>query len=97
MGLFEQATVIVNQVSMFSANELIDEVSTESLPFMLLPYFLGKLTTKINSPNNTHSIELGEIYCPLERVSTLCPITQMYLALSLLCRHLHVSVSMLWM
>lgn len=62
MGLFEQATVIVNQVSMFSANELIDEVSTESLPFMLLPYFLGKLTTKINSPNNTHSIELGEIY-----------------------------------
>ncbi|KAH8352928.1 hypothetical protein KR084_007366 [Drosophila pseudotakahashii] len=62
MGLFEQATVIVNQVSMFSANELIDEVSTESLPFMLLPYFLGKLTTKINSPTSTQSIELGEIY-----------------------------------
>ncbi|XP_016961691.1 immunoglobulin-binding protein 1 [Drosophila biarmipes] len=62
MGLFEQATVIVNQVSMFSANEMIDEVSTESLPFMLLPYFLGKLTTKINSPNSTQSLELGEIY-----------------------------------
>jgi len=62
MGLFEQATVIVNQVSMFSANEMIDEVSTESLPFMLLPYFLGKLTTKINSPHSTQSLELGEIY-----------------------------------
>ncbi|XP_017047945.1 immunoglobulin-binding protein 1 [Drosophila ficusphila] len=62
MGLLEQATVIVNQVSMFSANEMIDEVSTESLPFMLLPYFLGKLTTKINSPNSTQSLELGEIY-----------------------------------
>ncbi|XP_017075534.2 immunoglobulin-binding protein 1 [Drosophila eugracilis] len=62
MSLFEQATVIVNQVNMFSSNEMIDEVSTESLPFMLLPYFLGKLTTKINSPNSTQSIDLGEIY-----------------------------------
>lgn len=62
MGLFEEATVIVNQVSMFSANELIDEVSTDSLPFMLLPYFLAKLTTKINNPNNTDALDLGEIY-----------------------------------
>lgn len=62
MGHFEQATVIVNQVSMFSPNEQIDEVSTESLPFMLLPYFLGKLTTKVHKPNSTEMIELGEIY-----------------------------------
>ncbi|KAH8292852.1 hypothetical protein KR054_012613 [Drosophila jambulina] len=62
MCLFEEATVIVNQVSMFSANELIDEVSTDSLPFMLLPYFLAKLTTKINNPNNTEALDLGEIY-----------------------------------
>ncbi|KAH8304818.1 immunoglobulin-binding protein 1 [Drosophila kikkawai] len=62
MGLFEEATVIVNQVSMFSANELIDEVSTDSLPFMLLPYFLAKLTTKINNPNDTNALDLGVIY-----------------------------------
>ncbi|KAL7739919.1 hypothetical protein ACLKA6_003395 [Drosophila palustris] len=62
MGHFEEATVIVNQVSMFSPNELIDEVSTDSLPFMLLPYFLGKLTTKVNNPNSTEMLELGEIY-----------------------------------
>lgn len=62
MGHFEQATVIVNQVSMFSPNEQIDEVSTESLPFMLLPYFLGKLTTKVNKPNSTEMLDLGEIY-----------------------------------
>ncbi|XP_068150515.1 immunoglobulin-binding protein 1 [Drosophila tropicalis] len=62
MKQFEEATVIVNQVSMFSANELIDEVSTDSLPFMLLPYFLGKLTTKINNPNSTEVLDLGEIY-----------------------------------
>ncbi|KAH8403356.1 hypothetical protein KR222_011351 [Zaprionus bogoriensis] len=62
MGQFEQATVIVNQVSMFSSNELIDEVSTESLPFMLLPYFLGKLTTKVHRPNSTEMLELGEVY-----------------------------------
>lgn len=62
MGFFEEATVIVNQVSMFSPNELIDEVSTDSLPFMLLPYFLGKLTTKINNPHSTEALDLGEIY-----------------------------------
>ncbi|KAH8377929.1 hypothetical protein KR093_008015 [Drosophila rubida] len=62
MGHFEQATVIVNQVSMFSSNELIDEVSTDSLPFMLLPYFLGKLATKVNNPNSSEMLELGEIY-----------------------------------
>ncbi|XP_020809398.1 immunoglobulin-binding protein 1 [Drosophila serrata] len=62
MSLFEEATVIVNQVSMFSANELIDEVSTDSLPFMLLPYFLAKLTTKINNSSNTDVLDLGEIY-----------------------------------
>ncbi|XP_030376764.1 immunoglobulin-binding protein 1 [Scaptodrosophila lebanonensis] len=62
MSHFEEATVIVNKVSMFSANELIDEVSTESLPFMLLPYFLGKLTTKINKPNDLEILDLGEIY-----------------------------------
>ncbi|XP_017105339.2 immunoglobulin-binding protein 1 [Drosophila bipectinata] len=62
MGFFEEATVIVNQVSMFSPNELIDEVSTDSLPFMLLPYFLGKLNTKINNPHSTEALDLGEIY-----------------------------------
>ncbi|XP_022220086.2 immunoglobulin-binding protein 1 [Drosophila obscura] len=62
LGLFEEATVIVNQVAMFSPNELIDEVSTDSLPFMLLPYFLGKLTTKINNPNSTEILDLGVIY-----------------------------------
>ncbi|XP_034669378.1 immunoglobulin-binding protein 1 [Drosophila subobscura] len=62
LGHFEEATVIVNQVGMFSPNELIDEVSTDSLPFMLLPYFLGKLTTKINNPNSTEIMDLGEIY-----------------------------------
>ncbi|KAH8305424.1 hypothetical protein KR018_004250 [Drosophila ironensis] len=62
MELFEQATVIVNQVSMFSPNELIDEVSTDSLPFMLLPYFLGKLTTRMKNSHTTEIVELGEIY-----------------------------------
>ncbi|SPP85769.1 immunoglobulin-binding protein 1 [Drosophila guanche] len=62
LGHFEEATVVVNQVGMFSPNELIDEVSTDSLPFMLLPYFLGKLTTKINNPNSTEIMDLGEIY-----------------------------------
>ncbi|XP_001357338.3 immunoglobulin-binding protein 1 [Drosophila pseudoobscura] len=62
LGHFEEATVIVNQVGMFSPNELIDEVSTDSLQFMLLPYFLGKLTTKINNPNSTEILDLAEIY-----------------------------------
>ncbi|ALC39962.1 Tap42 [Drosophila busckii] len=63
MGHFEQATTIVNQVGMFSPNELIDEVSTDSLPFMLMPYFLGKLCTKIHNPSCViEPLELGETY-----------------------------------
>ncbi|EDW37075.1 GL26045 [Drosophila persimilis] len=59
LGHFEEATVIVNQVGMFSPNELIDEVSTDSLPFMLLPYFLGSLPPKINNPKQHRDLGSG--------------------------------------
>lgn len=44
--LFAQATMMVNSLALFSANEHIDEVATADIKYMLLPAFLGDLTLK---------------------------------------------------
>lgn len=62
MSHLENATRIVSQTNMFSPNELIDEVSTESLQYLLLPYFLGKLSLKINGKDRLNVLEVAEIY-----------------------------------
>uniref|UniRef100_A0A1I8PG63 Immunoglobulin-binding protein 1 n=1 Tax=Stomoxys calcitrans TaxID=35570 RepID=A0A1I8PG63_STOCA len=59
---FEIATTIVSQISMFSTNEFIDEVPTDSLQYLLLPYFLGKLTLKCHKQERGEVLRLAEIY-----------------------------------
>lgn len=46
---FEHLTVLVSEVSLFSPNESIAELSTSSLKFLLLPARLGELTLKRTS------------------------------------------------
>ncbi|XP_065357667.1 immunoglobulin-binding protein 1 [Calliphora vicina] len=62
MQQFELATTIVSQIGMFSSNELIDEVPTESLQYLLLPYFLGKLATQRNEQDRADALRIAEIY-----------------------------------
>lgn len=61
---FELCTCLVNQIDLFSSNEMVEEISTDSLKYMLLPFFLGKITLKRNStPEERGNIlELAEIY-----------------------------------
>uniref|UniRef100_T1PAA3 TAP42-like family n=1 Tax=Musca domestica TaxID=7370 RepID=T1PAA3_MUSDO len=59
---FELATTIVSQVNMFSANEFIDEVPTESLQYLLLPFFLGKLTLKCHKEERLDVLRKAEVY-----------------------------------
>uniref|UniRef100_A0A1A9W069 Immunoglobulin-binding protein 1 n=1 Tax=Glossina brevipalpis TaxID=37001 RepID=A0A1A9W069_9MUSC len=59
---FELATRIVSETSMFSSNETVDEVSTESLQYMLLPYFLGKLALKRNEQDRADVLRVADIY-----------------------------------
>lgn len=62
MEQFELATTIVSQIGMFSSNEMIDEVATESLQFLLLPYFLGKLAMQRNEQDRADALRIAEIY-----------------------------------
>ncbi|XP_070536168.1 immunoglobulin-binding protein 1-like isoform X2 [Ptychodera flava] len=47
IGLFEQCTEMVNQLSLFSDNEDVEEIPTSSLKYLLLPAFLGDLSLKV--------------------------------------------------
>lgn len=59
---FELATRIVSQTQMFSANEIVDEISTESLQYLLLPFFLGKLALKRNEQERADVLRVADIY-----------------------------------
>lgn len=62
MQQFELATTIVNEISMFSSNEVIDEMSTETLQYLLLPYFLGKMSLKRNEQDRADALRVADIY-----------------------------------
>ncbi|XP_073823758.1 immunoglobulin-binding protein 1-like [Musca autumnalis] len=59
---FELATKIVSQINMFSPNEFIDEIPTESLQYLLLPFFLGKLTLKCHKEERLDVLRRAEVY-----------------------------------
>ncbi|XP_075150575.1 immunoglobulin binding protein Tap42 [Haematobia irritans] len=59
---FEKTTTIVSQIGMFSSNEFIDEVPTDSLQYLLLPYFLGKLALKSHKRDREEVLRLAEVY-----------------------------------
>lgn len=59
---FEKATNLVSLSGMFSKNEKLEELPTETLKYMLLPALLGTLTLKICRPSRKDIIEVAEIY-----------------------------------
>lgn len=58
---FEDATRIVSLAGVFSSNEMFEEVVTEHIKYILLPYFLGNLVTK-NNKDREILLNLSEIY-----------------------------------
>ena len=62
MQHLEHVTRTVSQIGMFSSNELIDEVSTDCLQYLLLPFLLGKLSLKLNSKDRSNVLEVAEVY-----------------------------------
>lgn len=59
---FEKATNLVSLSGMFSKNELLEELPTETLQYLLLPALLGTLTLKLCSQPRKDIINLAEIY-----------------------------------
>ncbi|XP_018783416.1 PREDICTED: immunoglobulin-binding protein 1 [Bactrocera latifrons] len=62
MKKFEEATTIVNQIGLFSPNELIDEVSTDSLQYLMLPFYLGKIALKLQQESRDEVLQIAEVY-----------------------------------
>lgn len=59
---FEQITKLVSLSGMFSRNEHIDEIPTESLQYLLLPALLGTLSLKLCNQPRREIVEVAEIY-----------------------------------
>ncbi len=59
----EESTKLVNELSLFSSNESIEEISTNSIKYLLLPAILADLTIKLQSiDNRLDSIKRAQIY-----------------------------------
>lgn len=62
MHLLEDATRLVSAIGLFSDNESIDEVATNNLKYMLLPYFLGQLSQKLCKDDRQEIVQVAEVY-----------------------------------
>ena len=47
--MLEDVTRMVSALDLFSRNESIEEVSTQSVKFFLLPFLLGNLNAKLSN------------------------------------------------
>lgn len=65
IGNFEDATRLVSLGGIFSDNEAFEEIPTGDIKFLLLPFFLGQLTLKLNSMETEvrkNYVEVAEVY-----------------------------------
>jgi len=49
---FTRASILVQQLSIFSINETVDDINTSDLKFLLIKVYLGELYLKIVNPNS---------------------------------------------
>lgn len=59
---FEKVTDLVSFSGMFSSNESLEELPTETLQYLLLPALLGTLTLKLCGRPRKDVIHVAEIY-----------------------------------
>lgn len=65
IGNFEDATRLVSLGGTFSENEGFEEIPTGDIKYLLLPFFLGQLTLKLNSTESEarkNLVEVAEVY-----------------------------------
>ncbi len=61
--LMEESTKLVNELSLFSSNESVEEISTKNIKYLLLPAILADFTIKLQSVDNRLDlIKKAEIY-----------------------------------
>ena len=47
LNRLERANHLVQMLAIFSSNEIVDDINTEDLQYLLIPMFLGDLTLKV--------------------------------------------------
>lgn len=62
MRLFEDATRLVSIIGLFSSNESYEEIATNDLKYLLLPFFLGQLSQKLCGNSRQNIVEISETY-----------------------------------
>lgn len=62
MQTFEDATRLVSIIGLFSENESYEEVATNELKYLLLPFFLGQLSQKLCGKPRQNIVEVSETY-----------------------------------
>ena len=60
VALLERCTKMASSLQLFSENESVDEVSTLSLPYMLLPALLGDLTNLMRASTPSDRVPIVE-------------------------------------
>lgn len=60
--MFEDSTRLVSMSGMFSKNESYEEISTNDLKFLLLPFFLAQTTLKLCSPDRKNIVDVSKVY-----------------------------------
>lgn len=56
IAYLNQAQALVAKLHLFSDNEIIDDINTNDLKFILIPAYLGDLTLKLNGKDNRANI-----------------------------------------
>jgi immunoglobulin-binding protein 1 len=62
IGLFEDSTRLVSLIGMFSTNETYEEIATEDLKYLLLPFFLAQLTLKLCGGERKEIVDVADVY-----------------------------------
>uniref|UniRef100_T1JKL7 Immunoglobulin-binding protein 1 n=1 Tax=Strigamia maritima TaxID=126957 RepID=T1JKL7_STRMM len=62
VDLFENATRMVTELSLFSLNEDFDEVTTTNIKYLSLPYLLGNSSEKLSTQNRIEILNIVETY-----------------------------------
>ncbi|XP_052866640.1 immunoglobulin-binding protein 1 [Anopheles cruzii] len=62
MRIFEDATRLVSLVGMFSSNESLEEIPTENLRYLLLPFYLGQLAKRLCNEDRKEVVQVADVY-----------------------------------
>lgn len=60
--MFEDATKLVSMIGMFSENESHEEISTNNLKYLLLPFFLAQTSLKLCVQDRKNVVDVAKIY-----------------------------------